>query len=131
MVTFRIIENDRSYKELYKNFVKYYNKGLTYNQMSKKLETNASRLCKLKKEAEEKGDIIPRGGGRRKKYNESFITKIKENLQLTMYEYDYIKEEEIDKTIQKILYSISDEDLEASDFNMLCFEVKKQLMGLI
>lgn len=64
-------------------------------------------------------------------YSEAFIESIKENLRLTMYEYDYLNEKEIDEKITQILSSISDEDLEASDFNMLCFEVKKQLMGLI
>ena len=64
-------------------------------------------------------------------YSEAFIESIKENLRLTMYEYDYLNEKEIDEKITQILSSISDEDLEASDFNMLCFEVKKQLMALI
>ena len=60
----------------------------------------------------------------------NLVRDIKDHLRLTMYEYDCMNQEEVTVKIIQILTSLN-EDIIDGDFNMLVFEVKKRLMGMI
>lgn len=59
------------------------------------------------------------------------FSKTLEELQLTMYEIDQIPEESVANTILDTYNELGEEKVEAMEFHMWVFEVKKRLQHAI